>query len=198
MLPLPRHFCLSHPISSLGLKASRDKEQPLPEPCSTPRPGSKCQQLFEYWCNRRLDWARNWQKGRSGPAALGKQTGGFAKARCPGVPRALWIHPGKNGGRSRYVLTSNIQLHHTRSNLFCFLPHHVDRDTNFQKPPCIWTNLSGTQTKSPTPLATSYHNCNKDVYSFNHQIKCLIPLSLSPPLSHSTASFSRPVVKKIH
>lgn len=51
--------------------------------------------------------------------------------------------------------------------------------------------------KTP-PLTTSHHNPHKDVYSFNHQIKCLIPPSLSPPLSHSTASFSRPAVKKIH
>lgn len=45
----------------------------------------------------------------------------------------------------------------------------------------------------PGPLAAFCPN--KDVASFNHQIKCLSPPS-SSRLSHSTTSFSRPVARK--
>lgn len=140
-----------------------------------PSPGSAAStQSSECW------WARNrWE-------------GSCRQQRRAGTRDTAWT----NRGRDR-LLIFNVHLHHIGSHLFCFLSllsPDANTDTTFKKPR---TDPSGAQTKSPT-LATSHHNRNKDVYIFNHQIKCLIPPSLSPPLSHSTASFSRPVVKKIH
>lgn len=117
------------------------------------------------------------------------------------VSRSLRTHPRRTeGGEGSSTNTRRSSpLDQTQPLLFSLpSPSQCKHRHKLAKSLGASERTSAAQTKSPPTRATSYHNRNKDVYSFNHQIKCLIPPSLSPPLSHSTASFSRPVVKKIH